>query len=87
MRALCRQDVDLPLAVLLHRLNRMLRGGTAYFRYGVSHATFQYLRAFTWRQVFGWLRRKHRRSTWEELRRRYCVAATAAHDGGPPMGR
>ena len=26
VRALCRQDVNLPLAVLLHRLNRMLRG-------------------------------------------------------------
>jgi len=47
VRALCRQDINLPLAVLLHRLNRMLRGWTAYFRFGVSHATFQYLRAFT----------------------------------------
>src|SRR5215211_5177535 len=72
VRALCRQDVNLPLAVLLHRLNRMLRGWTAYFRFGVSHATFQYLRAFTWRQVIGWLRRKHRRSNWKDLRRRHC---------------
>jgi len=41
-------------------------------RPGVSHATFHYLRAFTWRQVIGWLRRKHRRSNWKELRRRHC---------------
>ena len=32
----------------------------------------QYLSAYTWRRVFEWLRRKHRRSTVKELRRRYC---------------
>jgi RNA-directed DNA polymerase len=72
VRALCRQDVNLPLEVLLHRLGRMLRGWTAYFRFGVSHATFSYLRAFLWRQVIGWLRRKYRRSNWKELRRVAC---------------
>ncbi len=50
VRALCRQGVSLPLAALLHRLNPVLRGWTAFFRHGVSHATFQYLRAFTWRE-------------------------------------
>jgi RNA-directed DNA polymerase len=68
VRALCRQDVNLPLETLLHRLGRMLRGWTAYFRFGVSHNTFRYLRAFLWRQVFGWVRRKYRRSNWKELR-------------------
>ena len=72
VRALCRQDVNLPLEVLLHRLGRMLRGWTAYFRFGVSHDTFRYLRAFLWRQVIGWLRRKYRRSNWKELRRLAC---------------
>jgi hypothetical protein len=43
---------------VLHQLNPVLRGWTAYFRHGVSSATFQYLSAFIWRQVFGWLRRK-----------------------------
>ena len=70
VRTLCRQDVNLPLETLLHRLGRMLRGWTAYFRFGVSHNTFRYLRAFLWRQVFGWVRRKYRRSNWKELRRR-----------------
>ena len=78
VRALCRQDVNLPLAVLLHRLNRMLRGWTAFFRHGVSHATFRDPRAFIWRQVIGWLRRKHRRATWKgsapPLLRRTLVA-------------
>ncbi|HEY5989383.1 MAG TPA: group II intron reverse transcriptase/maturase, partial [Streptosporangiaceae bacterium] len=72
VKALCHQDVNLPLAVLLHQLNVVLRGWCAYFQPGVSSVAFQYLRAVAWRQVFGWLRRKHRRITWKDLRRRYC---------------
>jgi RNA-directed DNA polymerase len=60
-----------PLTVLLHRLNWVLRGWTTYFRHGSSSATFDYLRAFTWRRVVCWLRRKHPRISWKELRRRY----------------
>ena len=81
VKALCRQGVNLPLAAVLHRLNPMLRGWCAYFRSGVSSAAFQYLRAFTWRQVFNWLRRKHRRSTWKDLRRRYCDGQWWLTDG------
>jgi RNA-directed DNA polymerase len=71
-KAICRINVSLPLAVLLHKLNNVLRGWTAYFRPGVSSRTFQHLRMIVWRQVFGWLRRKHPRTGWKELRRRYC---------------
>jgi RNA-directed DNA polymerase len=60
-----------PLKVLLHRLNWVLRGWTIYFRHGSSSATFDYLRAFTWRRVVCWLRRKHPRISWKQLRRRY----------------
>lgn len=81
IKTLCRQDTNLPLAVLLHRLNPALRGWTAYFRPGVSAKTFQYLSAFTWRQVIGWLRRRHRRTTWKELRRRYCAGRWWPADG------
>lgn len=70
-RALTRTGTNPSLEALLHRLNPMLRGWTNYFRYGVSKATFNYLRAFVWRRVVVWLRRKHRRSTWKQLRRRY----------------
>jgi hypothetical protein len=38
-------NVSLPLAVLLHRLNAVLRGWTTYFRPGVSARAFQYLRS------------------------------------------
>ena len=73
VRTLCRQiGTNQPLQILLLHLNRMLRGWCAYFRPGVSSATFKYLSAYTWRRVFEWLRRKHRRSTVKELRRRYC---------------
>ena len=52
-------------------LNRMLRGWTAYFKYGCSNATFSYLRSYLWKQVIRWQERKHRRTPWKELRRRY----------------
>jgi RNA-directed DNA polymerase len=72
VKMICRLDTNLSLDVLLQRLNPLLLGWTAYFRPGVSFATFQYLRRYTWQRVLGWIRRKHRRITWKELRRRYC---------------
>ncbi|QHG85469.1 group II intron reverse transcriptase/maturase (plasmid) [Rhodococcus rhodochrous] len=80
-KAICRMNVSLPLAVLLHKLNQVLRGWTAYFRPGVSARAFQYLRMIVWRQVFGWLRRKHANTGWKELRRRYCDGGWWPHDG------
>ncbi|HJT03623.1 MAG TPA: group II intron maturase-specific domain-containing protein, partial [Pseudonocardiaceae bacterium] len=83
-KTICRLNVGLPLAVLVHKLNMVLRGWTGvvgtrlsswlttYFRPGVSARAFQYLRMIVWRQVFGWLRRKHPKTGWKELRRRYC---------------
>jgi hypothetical protein len=47
VRALSKQHHNLPLAAVLHTINPVLRGWTAYFKPGVSSATFQYLRAFT----------------------------------------
>ncbi len=74
VKTLCRRTgPDLPLDTLLIQLNRILRGWCAYFRPGVSSATFHYLSHYTWRQVMGWLRRKHRRTTWKTLRRRHNV--------------
>jgi RNA-directed DNA polymerase len=81
VRALSKQHHNLPLAAVLHTINPVLRGWTAYFKPGVSSATFQYLRAFTWRRVMGWLRRKHSRMTWKQLRRRYCPDGWWPADG------
>jgi RNA-directed DNA polymerase len=82
VKAICRQDQNLNLAIVLHQLNRVLRGWTTYFRPGVSFKTFRYLRAFTWRQVMHRLRRKHRRGgSWKQLRHRYCGGGWWPRDG------
>ena len=73
VKMLCRRmDTNQPLDALLRQLNPALRGWCAYFRPGVSSATFSYLSHYTWQQVSRWLRRKHHRTTWKDLRRRYC---------------
>jgi RNA-directed DNA polymerase len=71
VRAISRQNINQPLALLLTRLAQVTRGWANYFRHGVSKATFDYLFAFTWRRIVGWLRRKHPRANWKWLRRRY----------------
>jgi RNA-directed DNA polymerase len=73
IKTLCRQvGVNQPLDDLLRRVNAMLRGWCGYFRAGVSSAVFAYLSHYTWQTVWRWLRRKHRRSTWKEIRHRHC---------------
>ena len=74
VKTICRRNVNQPLQILIRQLNPALRGWCAYFRPGVSSRTFAYLSYYTWHQVGSWLRRKHRRSTWKDLRRRYCDA-------------
>jgi RNA-directed DNA polymerase len=74
VKAICRRTATgLPLDDLLIQLNRMMPGWCAYFRPGVSSATFQYLSSYAWGQVMKWLRRKHRRINRKDLRRRYCA--------------
>jgi hypothetical protein len=55
------------LAVVLHRLNWVLRGWANYFRHGAAAKTFAYLDAFSWRRVMRWLCRKHPRIGWRVL--------------------
>jgi RNA-directed DNA polymerase len=82
VKAACWQNTNLPLEVLLHQLNSMLRGWTAHFKYGCSSATFGYLRHYLWHQVIRWVGRKHRRTPWRQLRRRYSKG-----DGWPAHGK
>ncbi len=73
VKMLCRRmDTNEPLDALLRQLNPALRGWCTYFRPGMSARTFCYLSSYLWGRVVAWLRRKHRRITWKELRRRYC---------------
>ena len=76
VKTVCRQNTNLPLDVLLLQLNRMLRGWTAYFKYGCSHATFSYLRSYLWKQVVG-----GRNASIGARHGRSCADATAY---GPP---
>lgn len=73
VRTITNQGTNQPLGHLLRQLNAVLRGWTNYFRHGVSKQTFGYLRHFTWWRVVKWLRRKHRRTGWKQLRRRYLL--------------
>ncbi len=77
----CRQNLNQPLEILLQQLNAMLRGWTNHFKHGCSNATFSYLRAFLWKRLVRWQRRKHPRRTWRYLRRRYSRG-----DGWPADG-
>ena len=81
VRALSKGTTNQSLKVLLHRLNRVLRGWTNYFRYGVPKVTFAYLSAFAWWRVCSWLARKHRRRNWGWLRRRYLRGQRPTEDG------
>ncbi|WP_284742305.1 group II intron reverse transcriptase/maturase [Amycolatopsis sp. RTGN1] len=81
VKMICRQNNNEPLAVLLRRLNPVLRGWATYFRAGVSASTFQYLSKYAWERVMGWIRRKHRKITWKELRRRFCGGEWWPTDG------
>jgi len=79
VKTITRSDYNQPLGQLLHRLNPVLRGWCAYFRSGVSSRTFNYLRAYTWRRVVRWLRRKHRKASWRWLRRHYLPGWWPTH--------
>jgi RNA-directed DNA polymerase len=73
VKTLCRQvGTNQPLDALLGRLNPALRGWCAYFRPGVSYATFAYLSDYLWHAVWRWLLRKHPKTRWKEIRRRNC---------------
>jgi RNA-directed DNA polymerase len=73
IKTMCRRSTNLTLAVLIIHLNRMLKGWTAYFKYGCSNATFSYLRSYLWKEIVRWQDRKHQRTPWKQLRRRYGI--------------
>jgi RNA-directed DNA polymerase len=66
------------LASLLRHLNGVVRGWCHYFRHGVSCATFRYLYKVMWWRVTRWLRKRHPRTGWRALQRRY-LAGYPAH--------
>jgi RNA-directed DNA polymerase len=81
VRTLTHRTANRSLAVLLYRLNPVLRGWCAYFRHGVSSRTFGYLEAYAWRRILRWLRRRHPHSNWKTLRRAFLPGWLPTQDG------
>jgi hypothetical protein len=63
--------MNLSLDRLIHVLNPVLRGRANYYRHAASSRRFAYLSHFLWWRTIRWLRRKHSRLTWKQIRRRY----------------
>jgi RNA-directed DNA polymerase len=81
VRALTLRSSHPTLAALLRQLNPVLRGWCTYFRYGVSAATFGYLDQYTWHRVVRWIRKRHNRTKWAVLLRRYLPGWRPTEDG------
>lgn len=76
-----RGTTSLRLADVLRTVNQILRGWAAYFRYGVSKRTFAYLGWYAWWRLVMWIRRKHPKLGWKQMRRRYYGADRISEDG------
>ncbi|MFD0628972.1 group II intron reverse transcriptase/maturase [Streptomyces sanglieri] len=86
VKAISRQNIGHSLDELLTQLNWLMKGWANYFRHSAASASLNYLGYYTWHRVWRWIRRKHRRVPWKQLKRRYQgnqVGATwwPEHDG------
>jgi RNA-directed DNA polymerase len=81
VRTLTRRSSHPTLVALLRQLNPVLLGWCSYFRHGVSAATFHYLDQYTWHRVVGWIRKRHNKTKWDVLWRRYLPNRRPVEDG------
>src|SRR5262249_54901105 len=64
------------LAYLIATLNPIITGWRNYYRYATSATKdFYSLDWWIWDRVGRWLRKKHRKTAWHELRRRFTASA------------
>ncbi len=75
------QTTSLRLSQVLRKINPILRGWAAYFRYGASKKTFSYLGYYAWWRMIYWIRRKHPHLTWKQTRNRYYGTDRICEDG------
>jgi RNA-directed DNA polymerase len=66
-----RNTTNLSLDALICALNPILRGWANYYRHAASSRCFAYLSYYLWWRIIRWLRKKHPRLTWKQIRRKY----------------
>jgi len=71
MKAELRALRGMPALAVIDRLNPVIRGQAAYYRTGASKKAFTTLDAFTWRALYAWALRQHRRKSRRWVTRRY----------------
>jgi RNA-directed DNA polymerase len=81
VRSLTRRNRHRSLAVVLCRLNPVLRGWCNYFRHGVSQRTFSYVDYFVFWRVLGWLHKRHHGLSKRTLVRRHLPEWKISADG------
>jgi RNA-directed DNA polymerase len=72
-RRTSRSTRNMPVRALLMKLNSELQGWASYFRHAVAKRVFATIDSYAWWQVTHWIRSKHARITWKELRRRFTA--------------
>jgi RNA-directed DNA polymerase len=76
-----RSTIGLSLDELVHALNPILRGWTNYHRHAAAKRCFSYLDHYLWWRVMLWLRMKHPRLTWKQIKTRYWGRRWTSPDG------
>lgn len=76
-----RSNIGLSLDELVHALNPILRGWTNYHRHAAAKRCFSYLDHYLWWRAMLWLRKKHPRLTWKQIKRRYWGRRWTSPDG------
>ena len=76
-----RSTTNLELSELIAALNPVLRGWANHYRHAAAKRTLDYLGYYAWWRVGRWLRKKHPRLTWKQIKRRYTSEGTFAEKG------
>jgi RNA-directed DNA polymerase len=71
-RALTHRVSQTNMGTIIGRINKILRGWTAYFRYAVCKHALNRLRHFVNWRLIRWLRKRHRWQ-WGQIRRRFTT--------------
>ena len=80
VRAITRRSGSpyVSLEQLLRHLNLVVRGWCMYFRHGVSSVTFAHVYRYTWQRVVRWIRARHPKLGWHQIRRRFLTTEPQA---------